>query len=166
MNWDAVTGVAELIGATGVIASLVYVGLQIRQNTIATQRSNARQTASDHARAFQGIQDEQISDIFYRGTEDLETLRPVERYRADLAMAVSLEAIEQAFADYHQQDFPKDYLATYRNRIPGVLNSPGGILWWQQRKAWFSQSFRDDVEELLANPPPEAVDAGVKPPTK
>jgi len=41
MNWDAVTGVAELIGATGVIASLVYVGLQIRQNTIATQRSNA-----------------------------------------------------------------------------------------------------------------------------
>ncbi len=33
MNWDAIGAIAELFGAVGVIASLVYLAVQIRQNT-------------------------------------------------------------------------------------------------------------------------------------
>ena len=33
MNWDAIGSLAEILGAIGVIASLVYVGMQVRQNT-------------------------------------------------------------------------------------------------------------------------------------
>ncbi len=33
MNWDAIGAIAELLGAIGVIASLVYLATQIRQNT-------------------------------------------------------------------------------------------------------------------------------------
>ena len=33
MNWEALGAIGELIGAVGVIASLIYVGLQVRQNT-------------------------------------------------------------------------------------------------------------------------------------
>ena len=32
MNWDAVGAIAELLGAIGVIASLVYLATQIRQS--------------------------------------------------------------------------------------------------------------------------------------
>ncbi len=32
MNWDAIGAIAELLGAVGVIASLVYLATQIRQN--------------------------------------------------------------------------------------------------------------------------------------
>ena len=35
MNWDAIGAVAELLGAIGVIASLIYVATQIRRNTSA-----------------------------------------------------------------------------------------------------------------------------------
>ena len=37
MNWDAIGALAELIGAAGVIASLVYLAVQIRQNTHAME---------------------------------------------------------------------------------------------------------------------------------
>ena len=33
MNWDAIGAIAELLGAVGVIASLIYLATQIRQNT-------------------------------------------------------------------------------------------------------------------------------------
>ena len=33
MNWDAVSTGAEIVGAAGVIASLIYLAVQIRQNT-------------------------------------------------------------------------------------------------------------------------------------
>ena len=32
MNWDAIGAIAELLGAIGVIASLIYLATQVRQN--------------------------------------------------------------------------------------------------------------------------------------
>ena len=43
MEWDALGAVAELMGAIGVIASLIYVGGQIKQNTRATRATSARE---------------------------------------------------------------------------------------------------------------------------
>ena len=161
MNWDAISGVAESIGALGVIASLIYVGYQIRGNTIAAERSNARQTASDHARAVLSLQDEQTADIALRGMADLDALSPVEQYRFDLLMTVWLEAIEQAYADYRLGVFPEELIHEYRNRMAGALDSPGGRLWWERRSPWFSPPFRVIIDELLANPPEEMKNAGI-----
>ena len=37
MNWDAIGAIAELAGAIGVIASLIYLARQIRQNYMIIQ---------------------------------------------------------------------------------------------------------------------------------
>jgi hypothetical protein len=34
VNWDALAAIAELLGAIGVLASLIYLAVQIRQNTV------------------------------------------------------------------------------------------------------------------------------------
>ena len=43
MNWEAVGAIAEALGATGVIASLIYVATQVRQSNVVA-RNQARQT--------------------------------------------------------------------------------------------------------------------------
>ena len=40
MDWDRIAAVSEVIGAIAVVVSLVYVALQIRQNSSALNRSN------------------------------------------------------------------------------------------------------------------------------
>jgi hypothetical protein len=50
MNWDAVGAVAELLGALGVIASLVYLGRQISHNSRIVQAST-NQAVADSAQA-------------------------------------------------------------------------------------------------------------------
>ena len=34
MNWETLAAIAEVLGATGVLASLIYLAVQIRQNTV------------------------------------------------------------------------------------------------------------------------------------
>ena len=46
MNWDAIQAIAELSAAFGVLLSLVYVGIQIRQNT-ASLRAGAVARSSE-----------------------------------------------------------------------------------------------------------------------
>ncbi len=44
MNWDAVGAIAEVVAVLGVVASLVFVGIQIRQNTVQLRQDNLRET--------------------------------------------------------------------------------------------------------------------------
>ena len=165
MNWGAISGIADAVSAIGVIGSLIYVAIQIKKNTVETRRSNARSTAHDHALAIHAIlQDPDVSEIILRGLDNLGDLNPTERYRFDLATLVWLQAIEQAFADIRQRDYPDDMEDTYRMMVPGVLNTPGGLEWWTQRKPWFSANFRKEVEILLEHPPKETLFTGVRPP--
>ncbi len=57
MNWEAIGAIAELLGATGVIGSLVYLATQIRQsreqmrqNTVALRAAAYQQLLSDSLR--------------------------------------------------------------------------------------------------------------------
>ena len=40
MNWDALGAIGELIGAVAVIATLVYVAAQVRENTKSLEGSS------------------------------------------------------------------------------------------------------------------------------
>ena len=51
MNWEALGAIGELAGAIGVIATLGYLAIQIRQNTSAVQ-SAAAQTVHENFAAW------------------------------------------------------------------------------------------------------------------
>ena len=42
MNWQAIATVAEIVGAAGVIASLIYLAIQIRQSTKVTRAETTK----------------------------------------------------------------------------------------------------------------------------
>ncbi len=102
VNWDAVGAVAELLGALGVIVSLVYLALQIRQNstllrqTSATERANAAVvSASQGAEFTRAIAlDADASRIWAVGFSDPDALDPDELARFDQLMFSQLIQID------------------------------------------------------------------------
>jgi hypothetical protein len=46
MNWDALSAIAETIGVVGVIVSLIYLAIQLKENTNVA-RSQSRQSISE-----------------------------------------------------------------------------------------------------------------------
>jgi len=82
MNWDALGAIAELAGAIGVIASLVYVATQIRHNTRAsTVESKLVTTGMLTGFVDTLITDPELNDIFMRGRTSTESLSKEEHQR-------------------------------------------------------------------------------------
>lgn len=164
MNWDAMAAVAEIVAAVGVIFSLLYLAWQTRKNTREIVRSNSRQTYAHHATALRPmIESAELCNLLVRGQESRENLDVSERYRFDLVMANWLQAVEQAFADYRDGNYPSDFMHSHTNSVPAFLNTPGGTSWWNDRKVWFSETFQQEVENLRSNPAVGANYAGVNP---
>ena len=152
--------IGEFVGSIGVFASLIYVGFQIRQNTIATERANARHTSAEHTRALRSFMSEDFAGLGLRAMEDLGQLNPTELYQFGLAMSSWLETIEQAYADAELGHFSSDLLTEYRNRLSLVLETPGGREWWGRNSGWFSPTFRSVVQRVILEGMPPEMESG------
>ncbi len=69
MNWDIIIAVSEMIGVVAIIASLAYVGIQIRQNTSIARATIIHDTNSDAMRMAELIvQNAEVAVIHDKGT--------------------------------------------------------------------------------------------------
>ena len=75
MDWDAIGAMAELPGALGVIASLIYVATQIRLSTRASS-VEAKLATTGMLNEFLNmfIEDPELNDLFLRGRASTENL--------------------------------------------------------------------------------------------
>ena len=46
MNWEAIGAIGEIVGAISVLVTLIFLILQIQQNTIALQQQSSRASTS------------------------------------------------------------------------------------------------------------------------
>ena len=75
MNWDAIGAIAELLGAIGVIASLVYLGRQIRDGQRALRASSYQQFRQDISQSMdQGMNDPRTARAIRSGMADFSEL--------------------------------------------------------------------------------------------
>lgn len=82
MNWTAIGAAAEFIAAIGVIASLVYVGFQIRQNTISVTASAHRAINDKFISVNEFIAgDSNLMKAFLAGRERLEEFAEMDKGR-------------------------------------------------------------------------------------
>ena len=78
VNWEAIGALAELAGALGVIASLIYLSVQIRSNTKQLKFAAMQSVGESIDRAFDPIYSEPCLSIWSKGHHDLASLSPAE----------------------------------------------------------------------------------------
>ncbi len=93
MNWDAIGAISEAVGALGVIITLAYLAMQIRQNSrTMDQHTSAVASAAEIAATDQSgrqftmlAQNSELADIIYRGNRGNRgnELNSLERVRYD-----------------------------------------------------------------------------------
>ena len=72
MNWNAIGAIGEVVGATGVIATLIYLSVQIRQNTKAVR--GAALDAITERKQFELKWSSEIAGAFRKSVENPDTL--------------------------------------------------------------------------------------------
>ena len=155
MNWSAVGALSDLIGALAVVVSLIYLAIQIRQNTNALRAETAREVvASIRAINTTVASDPELFRIFSTMTENPSQLSPQERGRATHLLFNHFRAIEDAHRQYTKGNLDEEVWAGWSRVLYDYINSPGWREYWNLRRDLFSSTFARYVNELRGDREP------------
>jgi hypothetical protein len=165
MSLEELANLGEFIGGIGVLVTLIFVVVQLRQNTRAIQRSNAREAGNALVNTIHANNSADLSDITVRGYRDLGSLSDAERIRFDNMMFAWFHAIEQEHFASRESPYLKELLTPKHRAIAANLSTPGVSQWWSERRSWFTDYFVGVVDEIIAAPPEGSATAGTLPET-
>lgn len=148
MNWEAIGAIAEAIGALGVIVTLAYLAVQIRQNT-ASVRASTLQEISEASAGFLGLlaSDFELGRIFWVGLGDLEALTPEERLRFELTMLAFVRRSENMVQQVSKSQVGSDEWAGLRANVVSVMSRPGATAWRVKNPHRMNPSFAEWLNE-------------------
>ena len=156
MNWEAIGAIGEGVGAIGVIASLAYLSVQIRQNTNSIRAAAAREVLHEAQRFLRHLSsDPEFAELYRRGGADRSSLSEAERYRFDVFVMGAFRNGESLFIQSKRGILSDADWEGNRETLRLFLRRPGVKEWMGEQR---SQLNRDFVQFLdgLGDPRPAA----------
>ena len=152
MNWEAVGGVAEILGAVAVVASLLYLGRQIHQANAQSQ-ADARYSFLDaygHMNLTMA-ENKGLASVFRRGLQGLD-IDEDEAVQFLAFLGQFLNTWSVLFDLHEERQLPETQWAVIRKDIITLLTTPGGRLFWDDvGKLGVHDDFRNEVEKIMAS---------------
>ena len=142
---ETINSIAHIVAALGVIASLFYLGAQIRQNT----RSQRAVVVDALTRGIADILSGQTPEImrsFVRVVENLESASEDDRLRALPQLFALFKLFENAWFQQRQGTLDREQWQGWDAYIRTYYHRPGVKSWWLMRRAAFAPGFRDYLE--------------------
>ena len=150
LNWDAIGAIAELLGALGVIASVLYLALQIRTNT-RSQESTVQHSLHEEtvSRMMAFAQDSELADRVIRANDSWDQLTRVEKAQVASFTRAVFKGFENIYLQYLGGFYSEeDFVGTKEAIRLNVQRSYfEGI--WAHEKVTFRQSFQEFVDEII-----------------
>ncbi len=152
MNIDSINRWLTLAANLGVIAGIVFLGIELNQNT-ATQRVSAAQQVLDISASINldiftaGIDSEYDRPSFFeRNPNDLSE-EELGQFRL-LASAVFANHW-QVYYQYRAGVMDEEIFEAYERRTENLISIPLYLLWWEESKFMYSDSFQAWVDNLI-----------------
>lgn len=158
MNWDAIGAIGEVVGAAAVIVTLVYLAIQIRQNTRMMENHfrgtdltafNAIDESFSRFRAMIAS-DEDVAELWKATKEGYDALEGTRRERAN-ALAwewfVIFQNMHHRITAILGRDGSGMDAALLRE-----LENPGLVQWWKENRVTrilMFPAFRKRVDRLI-----------------
>lgn len=144
--------IADLIGAVGVIVSLIFVGLQLQQSNRLARNAARQQQIAAMGRISEVISgDAGLSDILTRAVAGRE-LSAAEEARL-VAYITHMERIQEGlYWQYQDGQVDPELWEAHRRMTRAAQNLPFVRTVWAARKHYFSKRFQEfrDQEEASA----------------
>lgn len=154
MNWEMFAAVAELLSATGVIVSLVYIGSQVRQNTQMMHAASIDATigASNYVRE-QIVTNADVASLYNKGNKNPDELTEEETVRYRILIHSILWTSWNSFAQTQLTGLDRSVFDAQKTFIRRVVSTPGGQWFWQAYQGEFEASFREKIAEIVDDSP-------------
>jgi hypothetical protein len=138
VNLETISSAAQLIAALGVIASLFYLAVQIRQNTRSMRAiavNSLAQSIPDLIRPM--AEDAELTHAFSASIENWNKATPEDRIRALPLFFPTFKLFENAWFQQRQGTLDREQWEGWDAYIRMYYHRPGVKTWWPMRRAAF-----------------------------
>lgn len=148
MNWDAIGAMAELAAAIGVIITLVYLAVQIRQSSNLVAQNNKLLDVSV-ANSIRDAQnelsrilacDQSAAVVWWKGLENRGSLPEREKRQFDSLMYLQFSGAQQGLATASDST---------ELALRWTLQHAGARSWWTDYKSLFTPAMQEFVGQLI-----------------
>lgn len=154
MTLADVSSISQAISSVAVVASLVFVGVQLRRNTMATRAASHHSIteALNHLNLV-WARDEQLARIWLAGGKNREALTPEDRWRYDSVLRAYFHVCETMYTQAELGAGDSGIVAAEEAGIRFVFGMQGAREWWLENPFGFSPEFRRYIDALSHGEP-------------
>ena len=147
MTWEALAAIAQTVAAIFTAATVAYLALQVRKNTLAThsQTYYLATAALAEAAAMLGT-DPQLSRLYRKGLAKPAELTEDEFMQFALLGISQFRRYENLYFQYRAGLVDDDFWSGHRENILWFFHQPGMQAWWKDKRLAYSKSFREFLE--------------------
>jgi hypothetical protein len=143
----------EFVGAVAVVLSLVYLAVQIRQNTRST-RASMIQAVYSQASSFSALLggNLQAARVWRIGLTSPDELNEDETWQFISLATGMFRSFEAMFTQFQQTTHDRVAWEPWEASMLGFLGAPGFKVFWGLRRQSFGPAYRDYIDGLIADP--------------
>lgn len=151
--WDSgkLRTIVELSSAGAVLLGLVFVGMELRQNTsvVSAQAVHDLNESANNA-MLQLAQDADLADLTLRGNENPRALNDTERQQYNAWMRTVLNIYESAWMYNKKGLIDDDDFAGWKASICSNLRRQSLQEFWLANRDSWPKAFQDDIADWCA----------------
>ncbi len=154
MTLGELGSLGEFLAAIATLATLIYLAVQIRQNTLAT-RAASHHAITDVMNKTNHlvIADAEVARIWVAGRADRSALDPEERERFDNILLCYFHVFDTLHYQARVGAGDNELLLAEEKSFAHLFSLPGVSEWWKENPYAFSPIFRSYMEGFRSAPP-------------
>ena len=135
----------EFIASFGVLITLIYFAMQMRQNTKAIQLNTAHLVTEELQEMFSLLASDQgLCEIFIKASQQ-EDLMGTDRVRYNTLLSNIIRVYENAFLQNRQNVIIESHWDGIMRMMIDISSMPAFSGYWADRKHWFCEEFQQHM---------------------
>jgi len=147
--------IAEIIGVLSIVISLVYVAMQIRQNTMAIRSDTAQSVHDTWGNVYGRLSaNGELTQLILKGNTGLDSLTDGEKGQYVSFWMQTILSWQNAYYQFTSGTFEgKLWHTMERTLISALLSAPGFREFWEIRKVLFDDDFKKYIDDQVSTRP-------------
>jgi hypothetical protein len=150
MTLEAIYFISQIVAVVGIFASLIFVGVQVRQNTKAL-KATSHHAVTDSFNAINNMiaNDPKLARRWQLGLAGAEGLDEHERSSVDFMMLAYMRIFETLYYQYTNGTLDKKLFDAELNTLKWTVRQAGMRAWWAVNPISLSAEFRAFIDGLI-----------------
>ena len=144
---------AEIVSAVGLVISLIYVGVSVRQNTDAITAANHQNLLSMDMEKNAWFRDREFSELYVSALSDIEELSPAQLRQFRTFVSDQINIWEYVYIAHESGLLNDTIWEGYNEFYSGQMKLPAYRFIWEQSKEGWTGGFAAHVESVLEDTP-------------